>query len=116
VGLDQLAPGELAETVDLTAGVTATFLRELVRRAALSAAERAAGPIVVDGATLVDAARELTASAGVLAEAMSGGEIADVDVLASAQTRGGGWVGYAPLSRMRFRHGGEDPPPFVPEP
>jgi cell division protease FtsH len=115
VGLDRLANAELVEAVEDTAGATATFLREVVRRAALAVAERETGPITVDGATLATAARELAETSEVLARASEGSGPVDGD--SSAAT---GWVAGSPfpLHRRLFTYGqqGGDAPPFVPEP
>jgi cell division protease FtsH len=115
VGLDRLADAELVEAVEAAAGTTATFLREVVRRAALVVAERETGPITVDGATLAAAARELAETSEVLARASEESGPVDVDPGPTA-----GWVAGSAFLRHRrlFTYGqqGGDAPPFVPEP
>jgi cell division protease FtsH len=96
VGLDRPGDAELVEAVEATDGATATFLREVVRRAALVAAERRTGPITVDGATLAAAARELAEASAVLARASGGG--GPVDGGASAPT---GWIAGSALMAHR---------------
>jgi ATP-dependent 26S proteasome regulatory subunit len=116
-GLGVLADDDLAEAVEATAGTTATFLREVVRRAALAVAERAAGPITVDGATLAAAARELVETSEVLAGAREGGDVGEGG--AGAASGVGGWVGANAFMRRRmfaYGHQGGEARPFVPEP
>jgi cell division protease FtsH len=114
VGLDRLADTELADAVETTAGTTATFLREVVRRAALAVAERGTGPISVDGPTLGAAARELLETSKVLAGAREVGDPPE-----GAPGAAGGWFGYGGMARRRFvslGHQGGEAQPFVPEP
>jgi cell division protease FtsH len=74
VGLDELTDEDMADAITATAGRTATYLREVVRRAALSVAEREAdGPLRVDAATLAIAAGELLDDRAALTRALLGG-------------------------------------------
>jgi hypothetical protein len=64
----------LMATVNATAGQTATYLREVIRRAALMAADRDnAGDLRVDQDMLTSAAHELLEDRAALTQAISGG-------------------------------------------
>ena len=113
VGLDGLADADLVDAVEATAGTTATFLREVVRRATLAVAERGTGPITVDGATLAIAGRELVETSEVLAGASGRGAVADGGAVPTT-----GWVAGSALGRRRMithGHQGGEVRPFVPE-
>jgi cell division protease FtsH len=74
VGLDQLTDDDMADSVTATAGRTATYLREVVRRAALKVAGRQPdGRPRVDAATLAAAAGELLDDRAALTRALLGG-------------------------------------------
>lgn len=66
-----LYPDALAEAVRRTDGVTASFVRELVRRAVLAAAPD--GPVRLDAATLGSTLDELSAERSTLTAALLGG-------------------------------------------
>jgi cell division protease FtsH len=74
LGLDSLTDQELDETVTATQGRTATYLREVVRRAALLAAEsQSDGELRVDGRLLAEAATALLDDRAALTRALLGG-------------------------------------------
>jgi cell division protease FtsH len=74
LGLDSLTDQELHETVAATEGRTATYLREVVRRAALLAAERQSeGELRVDSHLLAEAAVGLLDDRAALTRALLGG-------------------------------------------
>ncbi|HEX4214058.1 MAG TPA: ATP-binding protein [Candidatus Dormibacteraeota bacterium] len=74
VGLGQLGEADLEPAVAATEGCTATYLREVVRRAALIAAEgQPTGPLRVDGPALARAATELLDDRAALTRAILGG-------------------------------------------
>ncbi|HET9075606.1 MAG TPA: ATP-binding protein [Acidimicrobiales bacterium] len=76
LGVEGLTDEELQDAVAATDGRTATYLREVVRRAALLAAdEQPEGPLRVDGALLGRAAAELLGDADALTRALLGGAI-----------------------------------------
>ncbi len=64
-------PGELVERL---AGVSPAFIRELLRRAAVYAAEEREGPLRVEDRHLAAALEELRSSGGTLTESLFGGE------------------------------------------
>ena len=73
-GIAELSDDELATTVAATEGRTATYLREVVRRAALIAAERQSdGDLRVDADLLAQAAHELLDDRAELTRALLGG-------------------------------------------
>ena len=74
VGLATLDDDLLQDAVDATEGKTATYLREVVRRAALLAAdEQADGALAVDGQLLARAAGDLLEDRAGLTRALLGG-------------------------------------------
>ena len=74
LGIDQLSADDIAGAVDATDGRTATYLREVVRRAALIVAEsQPTGALQVDGAALLAAASELLDDRAALTRALLGG-------------------------------------------
>jgi len=76
LGVDRLADTDLDATVAATDGRTATYLREVVRRAALAVAEREPdGALVVDGPTLAAAAADLLDDRAALTRALLGGAV-----------------------------------------
>ncbi len=131
-GLDGL---DLRDAVAATEGVTATYLRELVRRTVVQAAlaRPAEARVTVRQEDLDAAAADLGSSRAALTRALLGvgPEPAERHDLASGASPGlapepphsgasAGWFGYAPTSghRRRYRHGqvpDEEPvPPPVP--
>jgi len=73
VGLGDLRDDELAGAIAATEGRTATYLREVVRRAALIFAEREPeGPILIDGDVLATAAEELLEDRAALTRSLLG--------------------------------------------
>jgi ATP-dependent 26S proteasome regulatory subunit len=65
---------QVARVVTATEGVTASFMRELVRRAVLRRIDAApAAPVSLEGSVLVDALAELTDERSVLTRALLGG-------------------------------------------
>ena len=74
LGVDDVLDEDLQPAVDATDGRTATYLREVVRRAALLAAGLSPdGDLRVDGALLAEAARELLDDRAGLTRALLGG-------------------------------------------
>lgn len=74
LGVGDLTDEELADAVAATEGRTATYLREVVRRAALLAADREPDtPLRADGRLLAEAAGELLEDRAALTRALLGG-------------------------------------------
>jgi cell division protease FtsH len=74
LGVTELSDADLEPAVDATAGRTATYLREVVCRSALLAAERqATGALRVDGALLAQAAADLLEDRAGLTRSLLGG-------------------------------------------
>ena len=125
LGIGSLTEEELADAVAETEGRTATYIREVVRRAALRSAQAVpTGALRVDGETLATAARDLMEDRAILTRSLLHGPDEP-----DAEPPGGssGWTGYAPMAsgemrarRMRhtmLRQGNEElPPPFAPDP
>ncbi len=120
VALGDMSDEELAGAVEATEGRTATYIREVVRRAVMAtAAIQEAGPLRVDGAALIEAATGLAEDHVVLSRSLFGGdEEPDAGAMLAGRPpwgpvnvarimRGGGWVGYAPR--------GGSPRPFGPD-
>lgn len=115
---DELSEEELQDAVSATDGRTATYIREVVRRAALQAADdNPEGSLQVDGSMLAKAASDLLEDRAVLTRSLLGGP-EDPD----AEPPLGGPVGLPPMAaRMmsgHFRWGsgpGGPPVPFAPE-
>ena len=72
LGVSTLSADDLAEAISLTDDRTATYVREVVRRAALGAAERRDGRLRVDGELLAAAARELLDDRAALTRSLLG--------------------------------------------
>jgi ATP-dependent 26S proteasome regulatory subunit len=73
-GINTLSDDDLTPTIAATNGKTATYIREVVRRAAMATAERTAdGPLRVDAATLTQAATDLLDDRAALTRALLGG-------------------------------------------
>jgi cell division protease FtsH len=74
LGISELADNELQDAIAATEGRTATYLREVVRRAALLAADRQPqGHLAVNGGLLAEAASELLEDRAALTRALLGG-------------------------------------------
>jgi ATP-dependent 26S proteasome regulatory subunit len=121
VGLGDMSDEDLAEAVGATDGRTATYLREVVRRAVIAtAALNETGALRVDVAALIEAATGLAEDHVLLSRSLFGGdEEADADAVLAGRPPWGpinvarmmhsrGWVGYGP-------RGGPPPRPFGPE-
>jgi cell division protease FtsH len=72
LGVAELTADDLTDAIQLTDGRTATYVREVVRRAALNAAERQHGALRVDGEFLATAARELLDDRAALTRSLLG--------------------------------------------
>jgi hypothetical protein len=128
LGIAELSDEDLAATVAATDGRTATYLREVVRRAALLAADREPdGALTVDGVLLAQAANELLGDRAALTRALLGGaEEPDAEPPFAESPSGfayqrGPMTGFVHMAGMR-RHfigghpmGGGEPTPFAPE-
>ncbi|MCU4184574.1 ATP-binding protein [Acidiferrimicrobium sp. IK] len=91
LGVSDLTDEDLADALDATEGRTASYLREVVRRAALADAARHSGPLRVDGPALAAAARSLLGDASALTRALLGGGI-DPSLTGSGDTTAGGAI------------------------
>jgi hypothetical protein len=128
-GVAELSDEQLAITVAATEGRTATYLREVVRRAALIAAEQhAEGDLRVDENMLAAAAHELLDDRAALTRALLGGvEAPDAEPPVSEPSFGVPLGPSAPMAAMVHRMGGRrgsvqlggmmsgEPTPFAPE-
>jgi cell division protease FtsH len=126
LGIGALTDEELEDSVAATEGRTATYLREVVRRAALIAAERQPeGALRVDGRLLGQAARELLGDRAALTRALLGGaDEPDAEPPFSAEPPGAAF-GAAPMAgtvrhlmAQRVMPGhpmGGEPTPFAPQ-
>jgi hypothetical protein len=105
LGVASLADTDLADAVEATSGRTATYLREVVRRAAVLAAERQpVGPLMVDGALLAEAATALLGDRTALTRAVLGGpEEPDAEPPLAGQQTGYAFQGQV-LGRGRVVH------------
>ena len=73
LGLGDLGDDQLSGAIEATEGRTATYLREVVRRAALMVAERVTdGPLRVDAGVLTSAAEELLDDRATLTRSLLG--------------------------------------------
>lgn len=117
LGVGQLDDEALQGAVDATQGRTATYLREVVRRAALIAAEEVdVGALRVDGRTLESAAQALLDDRAALTRSLLGEPLepdAEPPVLGGLPPG----MGAAMMMRRGFmgRHGQAPPAPFAPE-
>ena len=115
LGVDDLSEDDLQPTVEATEGRTATYLREVVRRAALLAADASPdGPLRVDGVTLAQAATDLLADRAQLTRSLLGGP-SEPD---AEPPIGAGAAGFQMMAHrmMRGISGSGGPPvPFGPE-
>ena len=121
LGISELSDDKLADAVSTTEGRTATYLREVVRRAALRAAdERSEGVLRVDGAMLAAAASDLLSDRAALTRSLLGGpDDPDAEPQLSGPS-GFSASGVQTMLRARGRFGwgpGPDgsPAPFAPE-
>jgi cell division protease FtsH len=116
LGVGDLSDADLVPTVEATEGRTATYLREVVRRAALLSAD--ASPVVplrVDGETLTKAATDLLADRAQLTRSILGGA-SEPD--AEPPMGAPGFMGGPMMGHPMFRGfpGSDGPPiPFGPE-
>ncbi|MBO0731711.1 MAG: ATP-binding protein [Acidimicrobiaceae bacterium] len=126
LGIGALTDEQLQDSVGATEGRTATYLREVVRRAALLAAERQPeGALRVDGALLGQAAQELLGDRAALTRALLGGPDEPDAEPPFSVVPPGGVFGAVPMGatvrhRMarRIARGGsmgDEPSPFAPE-
>jgi cell division protease FtsH len=126
LGLSALGDQDLQDSVDATDGRTATYLREVVRRAALIAADRQPeGHLQVDGAMLSEAARELLEDRAALTRALLGGvQEPDAEPPLMSPPMGMPFPPGAMMARRRAMAGGYavlhpmgtgEPTPFAPE-
>jgi DNA polymerase III delta prime subunit len=104
--IDTLSDDDLAPTIAATDGKTATYIREVVRRAALTTAERAAdGPLRVNAVTLAQAATDLLDDRAALTRALLGGA-EQPDAEPPLVTPGRIAYAAAPIGTMFHRVGG----------
>lgn len=122
LGIAALSDAELSGAVADTEGRTATYLREVVRRAALRAAEgQAEGALRVDGETLAAAAADLLDDRAALTRSLLGGpEEPDAEPPFAASAGMPPTMGRMHMtSRLMRGRGfvgtGEPPAPFGPE-
>lgn len=120
VGIDRLSAESLEPAISATEGRTATYIREVVRRAALLAAETTNGRLRVDSELLAKAAADLLDDRAALTRSLLGG-VAEPDAEpplapsgpfppgARPMTFRSGWIGRAGPA------GGGPPAPFGPE-
>ncbi len=116
LGIQEITETDLAPAVEATEGRTATYLREVVRRAALSAAERqAAGPLRVSGDDLASAASDLLEDRSALTRSLLGSthELDPGVVAPGPPAFGGRTIVQGQLRRMAPGQGGPAPP-FAP--
>ncbi|MGH7611417.1 MAG: AAA family ATPase [Candidatus Dormibacteria bacterium] len=121
LGVTALPDEELQKTISATEGRTATYIREVVRRAALLAADRRRrGRLRVDGALLTKAARELLGDRAALTRALlDGGVQPDAEPPLTGPAPSAFYP--RPASQKAYSHygppprGGGDPTPFAPE-
>jgi cell division protease FtsH len=117
LGVHDLDDAELSAAIAGTSGRTATYIREVVRRAALIVAERnATGPLRVSGADLAAAASELLDDrAGLTRSLLGGAEEPDAEPPFPGRPPFGGMPSVAHMRAFGPRSGpGEPPAPFAP--
>jgi hypothetical protein len=106
LGIDAFTDQDLGPTITATEGKTATYLREVVRRAALTSAERQPdGALRVDATTLEEAATALLDDRAALTRALLGGA-EQPDAEPPLVTPGRSGYVTAPIGRMIHRVGG----------
>jgi DNA polymerase III delta prime subunit len=116
LGVSELSDESLQGAVTATEGRTATYIREVVRRSALVAAERQpTGGLEVDGGTLEEAAQALLDDRAALTRSLLGEPLepdAEPPVLGGLHPN----MGAAVLGRrLMGRHGQGPPTPFAPD-
>jgi hypothetical protein len=115
LGVGDLDDGLLQGAVDATEGRTATYLREVVRRAALiSAEEQIGGSLKVDGQMLEEAAQALLDDRAALTRSLLGEPLepdAEPPILGGIQPNLGAMMG----RRFMGRQGQGPPTPFAPD-
>jgi ATP-dependent 26S proteasome regulatory subunit len=115
LGVGDLDDGLLQGAVDATEGRTATYLREVVRRAALiSAEEQIGGSLKVDGHMLEEAAQALLDDRAALTRSLLGEPLepdAEPPILGGIQPNLGAMMG----RRFMGRQGQGPPTPFAPD-
>jgi len=100
LGVSAMADEDLAAVIDLTEGRTATYLREVVRRAALLAAvAEPTGPLRVDGALLSQAAVALGDDHVALSRSLFGESDDNVEAAIAA-----GRPSWGPVNMTRMMH------------
>jgi cell division protease FtsH len=123
LGIASLDDQELAAAVTATDGRTATYLREVVRRAAIAAAEaNPEGDLTVDGDRLAAAAIDLLEDSATLTRSLLGSDDEPGDGTSPFPPPPGAFYAQAGNRMIRMRHRGivglgsaEPPPPFAPE-
>jgi hypothetical protein len=125
LGIARLSDQDLHDAVEATESRTATYLREVVRRAALTAADQQAdGQLTVDGALLAQAARELLEDRAALTRALLGGAEEPDAEPALVMPPGMPFQAQAMMARRMAMRGGfirtvqmgsGEPTPFAPE-
>jgi ATP-dependent 26S proteasome regulatory subunit len=110
LGVAELSDDDLASASGSTEGRTATYIREVVRRAAMAAAvEEGTAEIRVSGEMLERAASELLADRSALTRSLLGGPVepdAEPPIQGGAAFASRGWAGYGPMK------GRQEPKPF----
>jgi hypothetical protein len=110
LGVAELSDDDLAPASRSTEGRTATYIREVVRRAAMAAAfEDGTAAIRVSGEMLERAAIELLADRSALTRSLLGGAVepdAEPPIHGGVAFAPRGWVGYGPM------RGRDEPKPF----
>jgi cell division protease FtsH len=117
LGVPALTSDHLAEAIQLTDGRTATYIREVVRRAALDSAERQVGALRVDGQLLAEAARQLLGDRDALTRSLLGTPL-EPDAEPPTGTVPPSAFGVSLARGMRthpMMHGQAPPQPFGPE-
>lgn len=124
LGIGSLEDQELGDAVDATDSRTATYIREVVRRAAIAAAEsNPEGDLHVNGAELAAAANDLLAASATLTRSLLGsGDDQAADSSEPFPPPPGAFYGQVRNRMVRMRHGGiiglgsgATPQPFAPE-
>ena len=101
LGVSAMSDEELEAVIDLTDGRTATYLREVVRRAALlAAAAEPTGPLLGDSALLLQAAEALGDDHVALSRSLFGESDDNVEAAIAA-----GRPSWGPVNMTRMMHG-----------
>jgi cell division protease FtsH len=117
LGISELSDDELSDAVSATEGRTATYLREVVRRAALRSAANSDGPLRVTGVQLREAAQDLLDDRASLTRSLLGGP---VEQDAEPPIGGPPMMPPMPMGGVRGawmlrQHGSSSTPPFAPD-